>query len=50
VYDVGPVEGFVLIENIVDGHTIGEILEEDVNRNAGPSENPNDRRGLPNWR
>ena len=39
-YDVVSVEGFVLIENLVDGHSIGEILEEDLNRNAGPSEYP----------
>ena len=34
--DIIPVEGLVLIEDLVDRHPVGEILEENLDRNARP--------------
>jgi len=34
-HDIVPVEGLVLIEDLVDRHPVGEILEQNLDRNAG---------------
>jgi hypothetical protein len=37
--DIVPIEGFVLIEDLVERHPVGEILEQNFDRNARPPEN-----------